>query len=60
MQTSVIALQEAIGVKIEGSLKGFNKTDNVTKHGFRIHAKGMLTNQCRDAGGLFNPSNTEP
>jgi len=29
------------------------------KHGFHVHMNGTLTNQCKDAGGHFNPAGVD-
>merc|ERR1719348_2286697 len=29
------------------------------KHGFHVHEKGELGNQCKDAGGHYNPHNKQ-
>lgn len=41
---------------IKVKLEGFNSTDT-GKHGFHVHDKGDLGNQCVDAGGHYNPAN---
>uniref|UniRef100_A0A096X912 Superoxide dismutase [Cu-Zn] n=1 Tax=Perinereis nuntia TaxID=460893 RepID=A0A096X912_PERNU len=42
---------------ITGRLAGFKTDDNITEHGFHIHEHGKLGNQCKDAGGHYNPTN---
>ena len=39
-------------VVISGQIYGLSKG----LHGFHIHMKGALTNECKDAGGHFNPT----
>ena len=46
-------------MSIEIVLQGFNTTDNEDKHGFHVHAEGMLTDGCKDAGGHFNPAGVD-
>ena len=50
--------QESGDIEIKVSLKGFNTTDQVTKHGFHIHKFGSISNGCLDAGSHYNPFNT--
>lgn len=38
-------------VLIRGLIGGLNSG----KHGFHVHAKGQLSNDCKDAGPHFNP-----
>ena len=42
-------------ISIEGLV--FNLTPGL--HGFHIHTKGKLTNQCKDAAGHFNPEGVD-
>ncbi|CAL4128290.1 unnamed protein product, partial [Meganyctiphanes norvegica] len=39
------------GILITGYVTGLTPG----KHGFHIHTEGLLTNQCKDAAGHFNP-----
>jgi len=39
------------GILISGEVSGLTPG----KHGFHIHAEGLLTNNCKDAKGHFNP-----
>ena len=40
-------------VTITGSVAGLA----AGPHGFHVHTNGVLTNNCADAGGHFNPEN---
>jgi len=40
-------------LKITGNVTGLSPGE----HGFHIHEKGLLSNNCADAGGHFNPEN---
>ena len=42
-------------LEIKGDLSGESISDG--KHGFHIHQEGKLTNDCKDAGGHYNPDN---
>ena len=48
-------LQKGGNISITVKLSGFNAANNGSKHGFHVHAKGDLGNQCKDAGGHYNP-----
>ena len=43
---------------IKGTLTGFSKADDdqVVEHGFHVHEKGDLDDQCKASGGHFNPA----
>jgi len=51
--TSVSHPQKA--VLIQGTVYGLKPG----KHGFHVHMKGELGNQCKDAGGHFNPAGVD-
>jgi len=47
-------VQKGSNITIQVKLEGFNST-TTEKHGFHVHEKGDLGNQCSDAGGHYNP-----
>lgn len=42
--------------EISVALSGFDTSDDLDIHGFHIHEDGDLGNQCKDAGGHYNPA----
>ena len=42
-------------VSITGSVSGFSANSNGAAHGFHIHETGSTANDCKAAGGHFNP-----
>ena len=42
-------------VSITGSVSGFTANSNGAAHGFHIHETGSTANDCKAAGGHFNP-----
>lgn len=52
--SGVLILEQAVPngpVLIRGQVQGLKRGH----HGFHIHAKGQLGNECKDAGPHFNP-----
>jgi Cu/Zn superoxide dismutase len=43
--------QDGGAVKLSGTVSGLTSG----KHGFHVHEKGNVGNECVDAGGHFNP-----
>ncbi len=57
MYTLYYAFQTEDGeITIKVNIQGFNKTDGLDVHGFHVHEKGSLGNQCKEAEGHFNPT----
>ena len=51
-------LQVDGGVTVTINLSGFRTGDVDTKHGFHVHAGESTDNECKAAGGHYNPGST--
>jgi len=54
----LMSVQEGRDICIKVYLKGFNSSCTAEKHALHVHEFGDLGNQCSNAGGHFNPTNS--
>jgi len=52
----VCVMQEGRNITIKVKLSGFNST-TTQKHGMHVHQIGRLDDNCKGAGGHYNPAN---